>query len=390
MIWWLFKQISLFILMIILSYVGFYALEMNIVWYEPASFIIAALVVVYYSYQLQRELKQPAKNILKRCFYILCIFCTLSVSGNILYNRYDKHITIDFADPESMVYYYTPHSANNELLTLDEPSSLTLPESALPRIDGSIALLPVYGAFLQAVTAPADYSINRRIDEGSHALSYTNTQGAYESLIKGNRDLIFVPQPSTKWSEAAKEAQVDLIQVPIGREGFVFFVNKDNPVDSLSTEQIKAIYSGKITNWQEVGGKNEPIKAFQRNEGSGSQTIMRVFMGDTPLMESQIETIVGLMHTIVRNVAYRNSTDAIGYSFRYYANDMLKMNNVKLLRINGIEPTVDNIRIGSYPLTYNFYAVYTPASKNIEPLLSWILGPQGQAIIEKVGYVPLH
>ncbi|WP_279401693.1 substrate-binding domain-containing protein [Piscibacillus salipiscarius] len=66
-----------------------------------------------------------------------------------------------------------------------------------------------------------------------------------------------------------------LNMTPIGREAFVFFVHADNPVDSLKVEEIQGIYSGNITNWKEVGGEDVEIRAFQRPEGSGSQTMLK-------------------------------------------------------------------------------------------------------------------
>ena len=65
----------------------------------------------------------------------------------------------------------------------------------------------------------------------------------------------------------------------------MFFVSEDNPVDGLTSEQIRNIYSGNITNWKKLGGRNLPILAFQRPKNSGSQTTMEKFMGDAKLKE---------------------------------------------------------------------------------------------------------
>jgi len=77
-------------------------------------------------------------------------------------------------------------------------------------------------------------------------------------------------RPSKEQVEYAEECGTTFKYTQIGTEAFVFFVHKDNPIDSLTVEQIKGIYSGEITNWSEVGGDDEKIVAFQRNEGSGS------------------------------------------------------------------------------------------------------------------------
>ena len=97
-----------------------------------------------------------------------------------------------------------------------------------------------------------------------------NTQGksakVYASLIKKKKDLIFVSEPSDDILKQAKEANVEFDMTGIGRDGFVFIVNKDNPVNSLTIEQIQKIYTGEITNWNQVGGNDEEIVAFQREQ----------------------------------------------------------------------------------------------------------------------------
>ncbi|MFD2879322.1 PstS family phosphate ABC transporter substrate-binding protein [Paenibacillus rhizoplanae] len=107
---------------------------------------------------------------------------------------------------------------------------------------------------------------------GNDLVLCTSTSEAYKRLIAGNADIIFAAAPSLAQTKQAKLAGRELKLTPIGREAFAFFVNKRNPVDSLSIDQIKDIYSGTVTNWKEVGGKKASIRAFQREENSGSQT----------------------------------------------------------------------------------------------------------------------
>ena len=116
-------------------------------------------------------------------------------------------------------------------------------------------------------------------------VSFTNTIYAFEQLVSGNVDIFFGAHPSPAQQSLAESNGKELVLTTIGKEAFVFFVNEKNPVDSLSSEEIKDIYSGKVTNWEELGGKEGKIVAFQRPADSGSQTIMEKFMGDTPLIE---------------------------------------------------------------------------------------------------------
>jgi phosphate transport system substrate-binding protein len=86
--------------------------------------------------------------------------------------------------------------------------------------------------------------------------------------------------------------------------------------------------------------------------------------------------------------AYRNYSSAIGYSFRYFVKGMNQNENIKLLAINGVEPTPDNIRNGSYPFSTEGFAVTSgPRSENAQKLISWLTSEQGQNFVERCGYV---
>ncbi|MBP3701296.1 MAG: substrate-binding domain-containing protein, partial [Lachnospiraceae bacterium] len=152
---------------------------------------------------------------------------------------------------------------------------------------------------------------------------------------------------------------------------------------------IRGIYSGQITNWKEVGGANEPIAAYQRNQGSGSQSMLIRFMGDTPLMDPPSELVNDLMSGIIEQVSdYRSKSGSIGFSFRYYVEGIIQNPDIKLLSIDGIAPTVENIKSGSYPITTPLYAVTYAGNdnENVDLFLDWILSEEGQEIIERTGY----
>ena len=211
--------------------------------------------------------------------------------------------------------------------------------------------------------------------------------------------MIFAAAPSEAQIEAARNVGIEFHLTPIGREAFVFFVNSKNPVDGLTVAQIQSIYTGEITNWKEVGGKNQSIRPFQRAENSGSQSALLRLMEGLPLMEPETEDRIAGMGGIINEVAsYRNYQNAMGFSFRYYSTEMVQNGHIKLLALNGVEPTRETIRDGSYPISSYFYAVTAspigepaPEETNTElaAFLEWILSPQGQTLIDEVGYVSL-
>ena len=282
---------------------------------------------------------------------------------------------------------YLPFDENSKIAVLDEESTLKLTEN-LPRVDGAAAFFPVYSAYVNAVY-PNTVELNY---EDDNPFQYNNTYNGYWLLGERKTDIFFGVYPSPEQIEEAKSNGTEFIFTPIGDEAFVFFTHKDNPVDSLTIEQVKGIYSGEITNWKEVGGKNVPIKAYQRNSGSGSQSMMERFMGDTPLMEAPKEYVQDFMSGIIEDVTdYQNRNSAIGYSYRYYVSGIVGNPDVKILKINGVEPTDENIRNGSYPIRTPIYAVTYEGqeNENVETFLDWVLGPQGQELLEKSGYVGL-
>lgn len=282
---------------------------------------------------------------------------------------------------------YMPFDKNSKIAVLDEESTLKLTEN-LPRVDGAAAFFPVYSAYVNAVY-PNTVELNY---EDDNPFQYNNTYNGYWLLGERKTDIFFGVYPSPEQIEEAKSNGTEFIFTPIGDEAFVFFTHKDNPVDSLTIEQVKGIYSGEITNWKEVGGKNVPIKAYQRNSGSGSQSMMERFMGDTPLMTPPKHQVQDLMSGIIDRVTdYQNRNSAIGFSYRYYLTGIMENPKVKVLKINGIAPTNENVRNGSYPIRTPIYAVTYEGNpnENVDILIDWVLGPQGQELLEKSGYVGL-
>ena len=285
---------------------------------------------------------------------------------------------------------YQPFKEGSDLAKLDGSSSFTL-DSELPRLDGATALYPLYASFVEAVYPSGEYNPYGIEEWDESPVVSTTTGEAYDRLIRGNTDIIFVAGPSDLQVAAAEKAGVKFKMTPIGREAFVFFVHEDNPIDSLKLEEIQQVYAGDVDNWSEVGGKDDPIRAFQRPEGSGSQTALQRVMGNEKLMDAPVEDVPEGMGGIVEETAaYHNHKNALGFSFRYYATEMVENHDIKLLKVNGIAPTVETIADGTYPITSEFYAITTEANyEKYKPFLNWMTSEEGRALVERTGYVPL-
>ena len=285
---------------------------------------------------------------------------------------------------------YLPHEGDKVATLSEEPtlSRRVSDEDPLPRLDGATALLPVYSAFVQAVY-PKNTRFSSNLEE-SPLITCTKTNEAYERLINGEADLIFVAQPSDEQYAMAAAQGVEFEFTPIGKEAFVFIVNQSNPLDGLTIEQIQQIYAGNITAWDQLGLEGlGDIIAYQRPKNSGSQTALEALMGDIPLMDAPSERTLTLMDEIVENIEYLNLPNAIGYTFRFFCTEMMD-SEVKLLSVNGVYPREENIRNGTYPITSTLYAVSRKGddNPNLIALLEWIQSPQGMELVEKTGYTP--
>lgn len=312
------------------------------------------------------------------CIAVLVVFTGIKMG----FDAYEKSLIIN-TTPNINVHEYLPFEEDSKIVKLDD-ASLKL-TGDLPIVDGAAAVFPVYSAFVHA-TYPESTTLYDGVFE------YNNTRGGYELLAEKKIDIFFGAYPSEGQINYAEYCETQFVYTPIGIEAFVFFVHKDNPVDNLTTEQIKGIYSGQITNWSQVGGRDEPIAAFQRNEGSGSQSMLIRFMDGTPIMEPPTEMVNTFMDGIIEQVAhYRSKGGSIGFSFRYYMEGIIKNPDVKLLSIDGVAPTPENIRNGTYPITTYLYAVTYEGNdnENVARLIEWVLSEEGQYIIAQTGYTPI-
>ena len=328
--------------------------------------------------------KQSART--GKQIFIILLVIMLFVSFNLCaYMLMTRRLSNNFSGVSQAqmidVKQYLPHESDSQLARIN--SSLKLTEN-LPVLDGAAALVPVYAAFIDAVYPAGSvtyeggvFSDNNYYGENFAAdskMQYKNTVRGYRALVDGETDILFCAAPSEEQKQYAAEKGVDLVYVPIGLEAFVFFVNENNPVDGLTTEQIRGIYAGDYKNWSQVGGANRAINPVSRVSGSGSRTAMDAFMAGRELGAKSIFAISGA---------------SIGYSFRYYLEGIVGNESVKMLALNGVSPSEENIRNRSYPIVVEFYAIYRAdnTNENIQILIDWILSEEGQQIIEESGYV---
>lgn len=322
-----------------------------------------------------------------RIILLLVVILPLIALNYYMYITFTKRLGNNFGNASSVkmidVSQYLPFEDNSMLVELD--SSLKLNDN-LPVLDGAAALVPVYASIIDNVY-PEDsvtyeggvFSDDNYYGENfasDSVMQYKNTVRGFEAVVNGETDIFFSAMPSDKQKQYASDNGVELEIIPIGREAFIFFVNSNNPIDNLSVDQIRSIYSGEIKNWKYLGGINRVINPVTRYPGSGSQTMMDKFMGEIEYGKKSLLAMTGA---------------SIGYSFRYYFESMVDNEQVKMISVNGIYPSAENIRNATYPIATDFYVIYRKDNDNpnVKCLVEWILSEEGQYLIDQSGYISI-
>ena len=257
-----------------------------------------------------------------------------------------------------------------------------------PRVDGSTANIPMM-AQIRSSYLGEDFT-----ESQNNSLDVTTTDYAWRNLIDGKNDLLLVYEPSAETKKIIDSSPVKLKVTPIGVDALVFIVNQKNKVKNLTTEQIRDIYSGKITNWKELDGDDAVIEAYQRVLNSGSQTLfLNLVMKDVKPVDAPIKYRIEGMDGLIEMLASYNDTgNALGYSVFYYAKKMYAVPGLELISVDGIMPSDETISSAKYPFLNQYYLVIredTPEDSETMKLYNYILSDKGREDIRKAGYIPI-
>lgn len=209
------------------------------------------------------------------------------------------------------------------------------------------------------------------------------------ALINGATDICESSRPmKDKEKEMVRSRHgKDVKEIPVALDGVTIYVHQANPVQSLTRAEIKGIYTGRITNWKDVGGKDERIVAYSRENNSGTYIFFKEHVLDNEDFARQIQTLPGTAAVVN---AVSKDPASIGYGGVAYASGIREVP----IRPEGggepILPSLETVRSGRYPLSRNlfFYTIGEPAGA-AKDFIDWVLGPEGQKICETVGYYPV-
>jgi phosphate transport system substrate-binding protein len=220
----------------------------------------------------------------------------------------------------------------------------------------------------------------------------SQTHQSFINLIDKKADIILTARKMSPNEKAySNSAGVSLIETPIALDAFVFIIHPSNPVTSLTIEQIRDIYTGKIINWNEVGGNDSSIRPFVRNSDSGSQEVMEslvmkdIDISDFPISYETVFTMTGAFEMV------SGIPEAICYTFYYYKEYVLKEARTKSAAIEGIYPGKESINNNTYPLSTEVYAVIrsdVDKTSTAYKLYEFLQTEKGKGVISESGYLP--
>jgi len=210
------------------------------------------------------------------------------------------------------------------------------------------------------------------------------------ALINGTTDIAQSSRP-IKPSEAEQvksHAGTDVIETPVALDGLAVFVHESNLVSELSLKQLKDIYTAKITNWKEVGGRDEPIVLYSRENNSGTYVYFKEHVLENADFAPTAQNLPGTAAVIN---AIAKDPRAIGYGGIAYGRGIKHLKVKKDDASPAVEPTLENVVTGTYPISryLYFYTAGKPNNPVASRFVKWVLSPEGQAIVKDVGYYPL-
>jgi len=224
----------------------------------------------------------------------------------------------------------------------------------------------------------------------------SGTHEAYMNLIEGSTDVIIASRDISRNEKAsATELGVTLETSPLAIDALVFIVNPKNPVKNLTSDQVRRIYTGEITNWKEVGGVDHAITPYIRDADSGSQEKMEtlVMEGLTMIDGEYMPEIIGsMMDSPYRQLEFNEY--GIAYTPFFYRTAMVRdLSNVTMLSIDGVAPTKESLRSNKYSFVSSIYAAVRKTEDHESmayKLYQFLFTKKGADMIDESGYIAIR
>lgn len=272
-------------------------------------------------------------------------------------------------------YDYNPMNQEKNSLPV------ALIQSPYPVLDGDPAVQPLY------------YGLAEHLYDNGNSGYGGATASSWQYMLRNKLsgqavDVVFAPEPLGYLFRREQYKFTRIARVP-----FVFVVNSTNPVDSITTEQIRQIYKGRTDNWSNLGGEDDKIIKFHQYAESFSYSMMKNRVMQEEEMAPSVNRLLynGPLFIEYTRADYVNYENALGYTLLPHAWELVENGEAKLLEIDGVPAVWENFMDGSYPYMVDIYAVteYYDKNENVTCMLQWLTSEEGQTWIAEAGYFPL-
>jgi phosphate transport system substrate-binding protein len=209
------------------------------------------------------------------------------------------------------------------------------------------------------------------------------------ALINGTTDIC---QASRSMSDAERNNLREKYkaageEIPVARDGLSVYVNAASPIKELNMEQLRLIFTGKVTNWKEVGGKDAKIILYSRENSSGTYVFFKEHVLKNADYAQRAQSMPGTAAVVN---AVSKEKNGIGYGGAAYAKGIRVLNIKKDAESPAVKPDLANVQNGSYPLSRPlFFYLRNKATGDVKAFIDWVLSAEGQEIVTKVGYFPV-
>ncbi len=217
------------------------------------------------------------------------------------------------------------------------------------------------------------------------------------ALISNTVDVANSSRPmKDKEYSAAKENGVIAVELVIGIDGLSVVINDDLPIESLTVEQIGAIFRGDISNWSEVGGPNRAISLYGRQPSSGTYVFFQEDILGKKNYSPKMKQMNGNAQIIEGIKADNAAIGYVGVGYVFDENGNVQ-NGLKVLKVateKGAEPVdplnAENVKSGKYPIARALYQYINGKPKDhVKKFIQYELGPEGQKLVEEMGFYPV-
>ena len=209
------------------------------------------------------------------------------------------------------------------------------------------------------------------------------------ALINGSTDICQASRPMSENEKAMVKQRRgrEIKEIPVALDGVAVYVHKSSPIEFLTVAQLKAIYTGAITNWRDVGGSDAKIVAYSRENNSGTYVFFKEHVLNNEDFARDVQTLPGTAAVVN---AVSKDPNSIGYGGIAYAVGIKPVAIKSDEASEAVLPTMETVAQGRYPLSRHlfFYTVGEPSGE-VRNFIDWVLSPQGQEICEMVGFYPL-